>query len=134
MARQVMIMGCGRVGAMVATALLDGGDEVTILDTEPENFRRMRPSPSLRMIVADGTSMEALRDAGVESTDVFIALAPNDTTNALAAQMAQTTFGVDAVVCRVNDPVRREMYEELGLRPVSPTQITTELVLDAIGR
>lgn len=134
MAANVLIVGCGRLGALVATALVDRGDSVTIIDTDAENFRRLAEQPGLSMIVADGTSNEDLRRAGVERADVFISLTAQDTVNALAAQAAQLTFGVSKVVCRINDPVRREMYEGLGLRTVSPSQVMTDLVLEAVER
>ena len=134
MPANVLIVGCGRLGAMLAKALDDRGDQVTIVDVDAENFRRLAEQPGLSMIVADGTSNEDLRRAGVESTDVFISLTAQDTVNALAAQAAQLTFGVDKVVCRINDPVRREMYERLGLRTVSPSQVMTDLVLEAVER
>ena len=134
MAANVLIVGCGRLGAMVAKALVDRGDLVTITDIDAENFRRLADQPGLSMIVADGTSNEDLRRAGVESADVFIALTAQDTVNALASQTAQLTFGVNNVVCRINDPVRREMYERLGLRTVSPSQVMTDLVLQAVER
>ena len=133
MAANVLIVGCGRLGAMVATALVDRGDLVTIVDTDAENFRRLAERPGLNMIVASGTSNEDLRRAGVEAADAFISLTGQDTVNALASQIAQVTFEVGKVVCRINDPVRREMYERLGLRTVSPTQVMTDLVLDAVG-
>ena len=134
MAENIHIVGCGRLGAMVAKALLDRGDNVTILDTDPENFRRLAEQPGLSMLVADGTSNEELRRSGIERADAFIALTAEDTVNALAAQVAQQTFGVQKVVCRINDPLRREMYEQLGLRTVSPPQVMTELVLQALER
>ena len=134
MAAQVLIVGCGRLGAMVAQVLIDRGDRVTIVDTDAENLRRLTERPGLSMIVADGTSNEDLRRAGVESTDVFISLTAQDTVNALASQTAQLTFGVGKVVCRINDPVRREMYEALGLRTVSPSQVMTDLVVEAVER
>ena len=134
MAARVLIVGCGRLGAMVAKELVDRGDQVTIVDTDAENFRRLAEQPGLSMIVADGTSNEDLRRAGVESADVFISLTAQDTVNALASQAAQLTFGVNKVVCRINDPVRREMYERLGLRTVSPSQVMTDLVLEALER
>ena len=37
MGRRVMILGCGRLGATVAQALLDRGDEVTILDKDADS-------------------------------------------------------------------------------------------------
>lgn len=132
MTRQVMIIGCGRLGATVARALLDRGDQVTVIDVDAENFRRLPARAGLQLYVGDGTSHEMLRKAGVESMSAFVAVTGQDTTNALAAQSARTTFGIETVVCRVNDPIRREMYEDLGLRTVSPHQVLTEMVLNAM--
>jgi trk system potassium uptake protein TrkA len=134
MPRTVMILGCGRVGAMVAKALAAEGDNVIVLDRDADNFRRLAEGPNLEMLVADGTSSEELRRCGIERVDAFISLTAQDTVNALAAQTAQLSFGVTAVICRINDPTRRAMYEELGLRTVSPPQVMTDLVLDALGR
>jgi trk system potassium uptake protein len=133
MPRDVMILGCGRVGAMVAKALAAEGDNVVVIDRDADNFRRLAEGPNLRMVVADGTSSEELKRCGIEHMDAFISLTAQDTVNALAAQVAQLSFGVAAVVCRINDPIRRAMYEELGLRTVSPPQVMTELVLEALG-
>ncbi len=119
---------------MVAKELVARGDEVTILDKDPETFRRLSEQPRLRMIVANGTSNEELRRTGVQEIDVFMALTAQDTVNALAAQTAQIGYGIEKVICRINDPVRREMYEEFGLRTVSPPQATTALVLEAMER
>ena len=90
MTRHVMIVGCGRLGATAANALLDRGDRVTILDMDAENFRRLRPRVRLSMYVGDGTSHEVLRRTGIESVGAFIAVTGRDTTNALAAQSART--------------------------------------------
>ncbi len=134
MARRVMIVGCGRLGAMVASALTQQGDEVTILDIDADNFRRLPETPLLQMVVADGTSDEDLRRVGIADVDAFVSLTAQDTVNALSAQSAKITFRVRNVVCRINDPSRRDMYEELGLRTVHPSQIITDLVLEALER
>ncbi|MCY4582907.1 MAG: NAD-binding protein [Chloroflexi bacterium] len=132
MSRHVMIVGCGRLGATAANALLDRGDRVTILDTDAENFRRLRPRTRLSMYVGDGTSHEVLRRTGIESVGAFIAATGRDTTNALAAQSAQTTFGIRHVVCRINDPIRSEMYEQLGLTTLNPNDFLVALVMHAM--
>ena len=127
-----MIVGCGRLGASVAEELLERGDHVTILDTDAENFRRLRSHPRLKMRVGDGVSHETLRNAGIESMGSFVAATGQDTTNALAAQSAHSTFGVAHVVCRINDPVRSEMYKNLGLTTVSPNKVVLDLMLAAM--
>jgi trk system potassium uptake protein TrkA len=133
MPRNVMILGCGRVGAMVAKALVAEGDDVIVVDLDADNFRRLAEGPNLHMVVADGTYNDELRRCGIEGVDAFISLTAQDTVNALAAQAAQLSFGVAFVVCRINDPIRRAMYDELGLRTVSPPQVMTDLVLEALG-
>jgi trk system potassium uptake protein TrkA len=117
---------------MVTKALLDRGDEVVILDVDAENFRRLAEQPGLTMVLGDGTSHDELRRDGIEQVAAFAALTGQDTTNALAAQTAQITFKVPHVVCRINDPTRQRMYEEMGLRTVSPSQIMTDLVTQAL--
>ncbi len=134
MAKRVMIMGCGRVGGTLAQMLAARGDQVTVLDLNADNFRRLRSNPKIAAIVADGTSVEDLRSAGIQRMDVFVAVTSTDTINALAAQTAQITFGVPSVVCRINDPVRQEIYEQLGLRTVTITQLTANMILDAMDR
>ena len=131
--RRVIIVGCGRVGGMVAQALLEQGDDVTILDTNQEHFRRMREHPRLHMIAADGTSVETLRSVDAAGAEAFIALAAADTTNALAAQAAQILFRVPSVVCRLNDPQRRDMYERLGLRAVSSSGVVADMALATLN-
>ncbi|MCE2469076.1 MAG: NAD-binding protein [Dehalococcoidia bacterium] len=132
-ARRVIIVGCGRVGGMVAEALLEQGDDVTILDTNQEHFRRLREHARLHMVAADGTSVETLRSVNAGGAEVFIALAAADTTNALAAQTAHVLFRVPRVVCRINDPQRRDMYGRLGLRAVSSSRVVADLVLGVMG-
>lgn len=132
---RVLIMGCGRVGALVATALLEEGHQVRVMDPSAESFLRIparyRETVSFQ---GDGTREEDLRHAGIEEADVFLAVSSRDTPNALAAQIAQHIFGVSRVICRINDPARQEMYTALGLQAVSPIKFLTDSILEAIHR
>ena len=125
-------MGCGRVGAMVSTALWEEGHTVAVLDTNAESFRRLPPELQGQATVGDGMLEDDLRRAGVVGMDVFIAVAARDTANALAAQMAKHIFRVHKVVCRLDDPQRYAMYTKLGLEAVSPTQLVSDLILEAV--
>ena len=126
-------MGCGGVGTQVATILWRAGNEVVVLDTNPENFRHLSADLKRRAIVGDGTRREDLVAGGIDEVDVFIAVSSSDSANAMASQMAKHTFQVDKVVCRINDPANYAMYIELGLDVVSATQEVSYRIVGKVG-
>ena len=133
--KNIVVMGCGRLGASIVNGLLQQGHMVHILDLRADNFDRLPSDPIEREvlvpIVGDGTSFEALRKAHIQDADVFIAVSGRDTRNALAAQIAKHVFEVPRAVCRMNDPIRKAMYDELGLVAISGIEIVTNMVTEA---
>lgn len=129
---KVVIMGCGRVGAGLATRLSEEGHDVTIIETDPFAFRYLPASFRGTCLVGSGTDDGMLERAGVRQADAFIALASGDNRNILASQKAKHVFGVPVVVSRVKDPLRSEVFAELGLRTFSPTKVGIELAHEAL--
>ncbi|GMU40493.1 MAG: hypothetical protein AMXMBFR23_13590 [Chloroflexota bacterium] len=129
---RVVIMGCGRVGAGLATRLAGEGHHVTVLDTDAFAFRRLLPEFDGRRLVGSGTDDRALIQAGIEQADMFVALASGDNRNILASQKAKEIYGVKVVVTRVRDPLRAELFNRLGLRTFSPTKVGIELAHGAL--
>ena len=131
---KVVIMGCGRVGSRLATRLDEENHEVTILDLNADQFRRFLPETfGGRKITGNGVDQDVLRRAGIEEADAFVALTQGDNRNITANQVAKHIFDVQRVVCRIKDPIREEMYNELGLRTVSPTRIGMKEVWEELG-
>lgn len=128
----VVIMGCGRVGAQLAALLDEDGHKVTILDTEPYSFRRLPASFGGTALVGDGTDEDSLKRAGIEEADSFVAVTQGDNRNVMAAQIAKHVFHVPKVVCRIYDPLRQELYHTLGLETISPTTVGAKLLRDVI--
>lgn len=130
----VLIVGCGRVGAQLAT-LLDGeGHQVTVMDLEPSAFRRLPAGFGGTATVGNGIDMDALRRAGIENADAFAAVTQGDNRNVMAAQIAKHVFHVPRVVCRIYDPIREEIYHSLGLDTISPTTVGAQLLKEALAR
>ena len=128
----VVIMGCGRVGAQLAALLDEDGHKVTILDIEPYSFRRLLSSFKGKPLVGDGTDGDTLKKAGIEGADAFVAVTQGDNRNVMAAQIAKHLFHVPQVVCRIYDPLREELYHTLGLETISPTTVGAQLLRDVI--
>lgn len=120
-------MGCGRVGARLASLLDEDGHEVTVLDNDVYSFRRLPSTFGGSALFGNGIDEEALKKAGIEEMDVFIAMTQGDNRNVMACQMAKHIFNVPRVMCRIYDPLREEMYSALGLETISPTKVFAQL-------
>ena len=128
----VIIMGCGRVGAQLAS-LLDGeGHTITILDVNEYSFRRLSASFKGTPLIGDGTDEEALKKANIEKADAFVAVTEGDNRNIMGAQIAKHIFNVPKVLCRIYDPLRKDVYETVGLEAISPTTIFAQLLKDKL--
>ena len=117
----VVIMGCGRVGARLAFQLDSAGHNVTVLDIDAYAFRRLPPEFRGTAMVGNGIDEDALRRAGIEQADAFAAVTQGDNRNIMAAQIAKYMFNVPKVTLRTYDPIREELYHSLGLDTVGPT-------------
>jgi trk system potassium uptake protein TrkA len=128
----VIIMGCGRLGAQLATTLETEGHEVTILDVDKYAFDHLPPQFKGRRFLGDGTDQDTLRRAGAERADAFVSATRGDNRNALAAQVAKHVFNISRVGSVIFDPIREEVYRELGLHTINPTKIEAALLREAI--
>lgn len=127
-----VILGCGRVGAYLANMLLQEGHQVTIIDMNREAFRRLGQDFTGRTVLGTGIDEDVLRRAGIEQADVFVAVTNGDNTNVMAAQVAREIFHVPKVVCRIYDPLREEVYRDMGLTTLSPTVLGAKKIHEII--
>lgn len=121
--KNVVVMGCGRVGAALAADLARAGNRVLVLDTDPAAFRFLPDDFNGTKVVGNGIDVDTLRKIGVEGMDVFVSTTRGDNRNVMAAQIAKHIFGVPVVATRVFDPLREEMYRNMGLRTINPTRV-----------
>jgi trk system potassium uptake protein len=118
---QAIIIGCGRVGVLLAHLLEHDGHGVTVVDKNPAAFRNLGSSFRGRTVAGVGFDRDVLRDAGVERADALAAVTSGDNSNFIAATVARETFHVPIVVARIYDPQREQIYRRLGIRTISST-------------
>lgn len=127
----IVILGCGRVGARVANTLSDIHD-VTIIDWNPASFGRLDQAFAGKTLVGNGIDIEVLRRAGVGEGDVFLALTNGDNRNIMAGQVAKI-LGAKRVIVRVYDATRAEIFSDAGLHTVSPTVIGADRLFEMVA-
>ena len=128
----IFILGCGRLGAQLARDLDQRGHQVIVLDLSKDAFARLGSEFKGQTRHGDGLDVDVLLDAGVSDADVFVACTSGDNRNLTASQYAREIFGVAKVISRVSDPLRGEIYAEMGLQTVSPTVLGAQLIFDAL--
>ena len=135
----VVIVGCGRVGSAIARSMLDEGNDVSVLDEDPEAIALLNRGVDSawedrggRFTVGTALEIDALMAAGIDQADAFVCSTDGDNTNLVIAQIAKRRFNIERVVVRVLDPARAKWYAQQGLQTVCPTQTAIELLEAAV--
>jgi trk system potassium uptake protein TrkA len=116
---KVIIGGCGRVGAMLATKLSHEGHEVVVIDKDPLAFRRLAKTFTGRTIRGMVFDRRVLENARADRTDAYVAVTSGDNSNVVAATIARDVYRIPKVIARIFDPRRAEIYRRLGIQTVS---------------
>lgn len=100
---KVVILGCSRVGALLATELFSRGDEVSVIDQNPSSLKRLGKEFGGKTILGIGIDEEALKKAEIEKAEAFVAVTNDDNTNLMAAQLIREKFKTPRILLRVYD-------------------------------
>ena len=100
----IIIVGCGKVGSTIAKQLCNEGYDVTVIDNNPNKLRAVSDGMDAMAMVGDGTSYTTLKEAGIESADVLIAVTDSDEKNLLCCVIGKRTGNL-AAIARVRNPV-----------------------------
>ncbi|SDR13686.1 cation:proton antiporter domain-containing protein [Natronobacterium texcoconense] len=128
-----IIVGGGRIGRALATRLEKRGENVVLVDEDDEMVERLRRD-GYTAVAGDGTSPETLREADIERARIVVATTADDDANLLISQLARTTFDVETVVARVNDPGNVDAFETLGVRAIDVASATAWSIDNEIER
>jgi len=101
---RAIIAGAGRLGQEVATALAEGGHDVTVVDLDDALVAVLRQRLGARVVYGDACEPIVLEQSGALKADVLVACAGEDQVNLVISFLAKRHFDVPKVVARVNEP------------------------------
>ena len=115
---QIIIVGCGKVGCVLAKQLSKEKHNITVIDTEYNLVHTVSNSFDVMGIVGNGASNSVQSEADIEHTDLFIAVTGSDELNLLCCVIAKKA-GNCSTIARVRNPVYITetdfIRQELGL-------------------
>lgn len=115
---KIIIIGDGKVGHSLAENLSGEGNDITIMDTNPEVLKRSDEQLDVMSIRGSGVSAKTLIDADVKHADILIAATTRDEINMVCCLTAKK-LGAKKTIARIRDPEYADelflLKEELGL-------------------
>ncbi len=114
----IIIVGCGKVGAALIEQLSKEGHDITIIDKNSQVIQDITNMYDIMGIPGNGASYSVQMEAGIEDADLIIAVTDSDELNLLCCTIAKQV-GNCAAIARVRNPdYSREvgyLREKLGL-------------------
>lgn len=118
---KIIIVGCGKVGTTLVEQLAQEGHDITIIDKNAEKIQTLSSMHDVMGIVGNGASYSVQKEAGIEDTDLIIAVTESDELNLLCCTVAKRV-GDCAAIARVRNPEYNKeisyLRDKLGLAMV----------------
>jgi len=125
---KIIIVGGGAIGKHAADILSKKNNNITILEKDKKRANELANSLDSLVINDEGTDMISLKNAGIETTDAFIALTGDDKVNLMGCEIAKN-IGVPHIITRINNPGNEELFVKLGINMLIPvTQDAVNLI------
>ena len=114
----IIIVGCGKVGSILAGQLSQEGHDISIIDTNDQVVKEFSNSYDAMGVVGNGVSYTIQKEAGIENAHLLIAVTGSDELNLLCCLIARKA-GNCKTIARVRNPIYNKeigfIKEELGL-------------------
>lgn len=134
---KIVIAGAGAVGTHLAKLLSQENENVVLMDEQEERLGKMESMFDLKAMVGSPVRIGDLTAAGVEGTDLFVAVTPNESDNITACILAHY-LGAKKTIARIDNyeylqPKHREYFQSLGVNSlIYPEQLAAEEITTGI--
>ena len=114
----IVIVGCGKVGLTLVEQLSREGHDITVIDKDRSLVEYISGTYDVMGVVGNGASYSIQKEAGIENTDLIIAVTESDELNLLCCTVAKRVANCSAIA-RVRTPDYSQdvnyLRERLGL-------------------
>ncbi|RLJ68240.1 Trk system potassium transporter TrkA [Sulfurisoma sediminicola] len=135
---KILILGAGQVGASVAEVLTSEANDITIVDQNRESLAALGDRYDVRTVAGNAAYPSVLREAGIEDTDLLVAVTQSDQTNLVACKIARSMFGVPTRIARLrsDDFLDGDLLSPENFavdHAISPAQDITDYIVKLIA-
>lgn len=134
---KIIIAGAGEVGTYLAKMLSNEDQDIVLIDSDQDRLDLIDRNYNLMTLNASPTSIQALRDAGIAQTDLYIAVTPYETQNITLCGIARR-LGAKCTVARIDnyefmDPNNRLLISDMGVdKLIYPEYLAADEITTAL--
>ncbi len=99
----VIVVGCGKIGTTVVQSLVSEGHDLVVIDNDPNIVSEITNIYDVMGVSGNGADCETLEEAGVEKTELFVAVTGSDELNMLSCFIAKK-MGANHTIARIRNP------------------------------
>lgn len=100
---KIVIVGAGEVGYHIASHLTRENKDVVVIDKDPNALRRVSDNLDVQVITGSGSSPLILKEAGIQNTEIMLAVTNSDEDNLVACLVADSISPATKKLARIRD-------------------------------
>ena len=136
---KIIIAGAGEVGFHLAKLLSFESQDITLIDTDKERLNYAENHLDIRALKGDSASLELMKQAEVGTSDLFIAVTQQETTNIAICALAKQ-LGCQKTIARIsnvefihnNEDIS---FEKMGIDElISPEELASVEILQLLDQ
>ena len=127
----VIIMGGGRVGLTLASAMIKASFDVTLIEKDQELCNLAASELDALVICGNGTDLKSLEEANISEADAFVAATGNDEANLLACILVKD-YNPKKLIARISDPAHEEAFRKVGIDATVSPELTAAAYLEKL--
>lgn len=121
---KILVSGCGKVGFAIVSQLVEEGHMVTVIDKNKDRLNSALSGLDIMNYCGDGCSINTLKAAGIDDTDLYVAAMDSDEANILSCVIAKKARNCKTIA-RVRNPIysseieflKKELYIDSIINP-----------------
>lgn len=134
---KIIIVGCGKVGTVLAEQLNQEGHDIVVVDNKPASINYVTETLDVLGVVGNGASFSVLQEAGIEDAELLIAVTGSDELNLFCCLIAKKA-GDCHTIARVRNPEYNDeidfIKEETGLSMTINPELEAAIEMSRIIR
>lgn len=126
MRTRTFVIGCGRLGASIASYASQQGHDVVVIDEHKDAFTKLDESFTGFSIACDATDSNELEEAGIKNAYEVVITTGDDNDNLFLAHVCHDIYEVPNIFVRFDDPEKGLLIQGKKIKAIYPFQLSRD--------